>query len=374
VTFLTPDFVQAGSYSAQKDRYNLEHIKTILAEGVQGRTDLRVSQRGAGANMSVDIAAGSGFVRADTGTRNGLVHITNDAVVNAVISANGSGSPRIDRVYALVTDTNDSLGGGGSNAVTATVLAGTPSGGATLDNLTGAGAIPNDALHLADVVVASGAASIVDANIRSRRQFSSMCTPPLLTDVDQVPLVPHPLLVPGLSSQVHASHDLYQTAYAAYLPRRIESATRVKWRYLQGATATTGNWIIGIYDASGRQVAATASTAFAGAALSVQVQNVALASTTTFDAGWYYVFIGYDTGAGTGVDFLGVPGLSSTTAEAIESATQQPFTSTPNTLLRNTTGGVTLPASNTILGMTDVGSAAALTQAPGAPLISLGVG
>jgi hypothetical protein len=119
VTFLTPDFVQAGSYSAQRDRYNLEHIKTILGEGVQGRTDLRVSQRGAGADMSVDIAAGAGFVRADTGTRNGLVHITNDAVVNAVISANGSGNPRIDRIYALVTDTNDSLGGGGSNAVTA---------------------------------------------------------------------------------------------------------------------------------------------------------------------------------------------------------------------------------------------------------------
>jgi hypothetical protein len=227
------------------------------------------------------------------------------------------------------------------------------------------------------VVVASGAASIVNANIRSRRQFSSMCTPPLLTDVDAVPLVPHPgLAVLNPAAQVHASHDLYQVAYAAYLPRRIESATRVKWRYVQNAaTATTGNWIIAIYDASGRFIVGTASTAFAGAASTVQVQNVALTGATTFDAGWYYVFIGYDTGAGTGVNFQGIGQPISAATEvggggfgSISGAT------VPNVLLRNTTGGVTVPAANTILGMTDVGAAAALTTMPGAPLISLGVG
>jgi hypothetical protein len=254
MTLLTPEFLQdaAGTYSAQRLRYQQEMF-TPSGEGVNGQADMRVSQRGAGVNMSVDIAAGDAIVRGDSQTRPGPLPHHNDAVVNAAITANASGNPRIDRVWLQLSDATDS--GSGTDTSVFVVSPGTPTAAASLDNLNGAAAIPNNVLHLADVLVANGAASIADASIRSRRTFTKPIIPPLagLTDVDQVPMMPAPGLVVGNSNAVFTTVlNNFQSAALHILPRRIVGATKLRWRYGQAATtAYTGNYIFAIYDASG---------------------------------------------------------------------------------------------------------------------------
>lgn len=342
----SPEFLQTQSYAAQRLRYQQEDF-TPNGEGVMGQADFRVSQRGAGANMSVDIAAGAAIVRGDSIARQGLYHVVNDATINAAVSANASGNPRIDIVTVQCSDSTDS--GSGTDVSTINVIAGTPTGGATLDNRSGAAAIPNNQLHLADVLVANGAVSILDASIRSRRPFGKLVVPPLVgfADVDQVPMLPVYQPQTDLGNGFLAANvDLRQAAALHWLPKRIVNATRIRWEYVQGGTATTGNYIFAIYDASGRQVAATASTAFAGAANARNARSEPLLATTTFEAGMYYVLFGQDNGAAGSV-FLNAIDLGFGQAPV------------PNVLLGSIAAGVTLPATNTILGLGDLNTGVA---------------
>lgn len=363
-----PEFLQTQTYSAKRLRFQQEDFAPV-GEGVMGQADWRVSQRGAGANMSVDIAAGSAVVRGDSVVNQGLYHVVNDAVINAAVTANASGNPRIDRVLISVADSTDS--GSGTDISTITVLAGTPTGGATLDNLTGAGAVPNNALLLADIVVANGAASIVDANIRTRRTFSKKAIPPLLgiNDIDCVAFEPAPGLLLGGQSVIHASHDLFQSAALVYLPRRVVGATRLRWKYGQeGTTALTGNYVLAICDASGRPIVNTGSVAFTGAINTYQIRGETFAA-TTFEAGWYYIFFGVDTAASgaLGAAYLGYS--PNVTPAGVGS---NPGPPTPNSLLFLITGGVTVPA--TILGMFDSHTRTTSTGSLlGVPQVSLSV-
>jgi hypothetical protein len=143
-----------------------------MQEGVLEATGQKVTQRASGgANMSVDVAAGACWVKGDTSVRQGLYHVYNDAVLNLTIGANASGSPRLDQIICRVNDTID--GGAGTDTGSIEVLAGTATGGATLDNRSGAAALPSTAVRLADVLVASGAASITNTNIRDRRPWAA---------------------------------------------------------------------------------------------------------------------------------------------------------------------------------------------------------
>lgn len=116
----------------------------ILVAGYGGTgvsSGCAVSQRGAGANMSVDVASGVIFAAGST---------VSVASANKAIGANSSGNPRIDLVYA-------------TNAGVLTVLAGTP--GASPK----APALPANAIGLAFVYVPDSAASILNDNIVDKR-------------------------------------------------------------------------------------------------------------------------------------------------------------------------------------------------------------
>jgi hypothetical protein len=169
VTLLIPEFLQTKTYSAQ--RLRSVFLDMPLSEGVGPAGSLGVAQRSAGANMSVDVSAGGGFVKGDTTARQGLYHAYNDAVLNLTIGANAAGNPRVDQIILRVNDTIDGAGGADNAAVE--VLAGTATSGATLDNRSGAAALPATAIRLADVLVANGAASITSSNIRDRRLIAA---------------------------------------------------------------------------------------------------------------------------------------------------------------------------------------------------------
>lgn len=165
----TPEFLQTKSYTALRDRLLLAHGGAIQA-GVWDSGDFAVTQRGAGANMSVDVAAGYCLVPANHPSNAGLYHVQNDAVANTTVTAAHATLPRIDQICVQVTDTTD--GGGASDAGTIVVLAGTPTSGATLDNRTGAASLPNGTLRLADVLVGAAVTSITTSNIRDRRPWA----------------------------------------------------------------------------------------------------------------------------------------------------------------------------------------------------------
>jgi hypothetical protein len=165
---LVADFNSSVNVPFQRMRQML--FDGALQEGVVGANDLKVVQRGAGANQSVDVGTGFAWVQIDTGTRNGMGHVTNDATANVTVTASNATNPRVDQIILRWNDTSIPTGAG--NVPTLEVLTGTATAGATLDNRTGATALPNDCLRLADILVPATSTSVTTANIRDRRPWA----------------------------------------------------------------------------------------------------------------------------------------------------------------------------------------------------------
>jgi hypothetical protein len=138
-----------GPYNADTLRYLFE--STALQAGVVGASHFKVTQRGAGANMSVDVAAGSAWVKGLSTTGQGFYQQGNDATVNVAIGAAHATNPRLDQVILRIKDSDV---GDASDTPEIAVIAGTATGGATLDNRTGAvadGSITGSWIRLAEI-------------------------------------------------------------------------------------------------------------------------------------------------------------------------------------------------------------------------------
>lgn len=125
-----------------------------LQSGVFSDFDLKVTQRAAGANMTVDISAGRAIAK-NTYLMAGISN------TNVAVSAAHGTLPRIDRV--LMTDTGS-----------VHVLAGTPTASATLDNMLGAETNFSAAtdLLLADLLIPAASTSVINSRIRDRRSWA----------------------------------------------------------------------------------------------------------------------------------------------------------------------------------------------------------
>lgn len=150
------------------------HLRA-LAKMVNGDVidGLAVSQRGAGANMSVDVAIGDAFVRRSDGT---YAHpVFNDAVYNQVIAAADVSNPRRDLIV-LYVDYGNAVSTAVSNntngVVKIKVVAGTPAGspsdpsGAAIQSSVGSG---NPYTVLARVRVGAGVTTISNSVIDDLR-------------------------------------------------------------------------------------------------------------------------------------------------------------------------------------------------------------
>jgi hypothetical protein len=337
-----------------------------LGEGVEGYSDMLVTP-GATAD-TVDVTAGIGFVRGDGLNDLGLYRCRNDATMNSAafeaggIAAPDATKPRLDQIIARVYD--DDVDSGGQRKWRLAVLKGTPTTGDTLDKREGAAAVPNSAMLLADVLVPAGAPAVLKAEaIRDRRPFCYPIVPPLLTDVDMVPLELIPVRDTA-SVSFGTNQNLLQAAVAVRLPRRILNATRLRWKYNQGSEAITGNYVLAIFDASGRKIVDTGSIALTGAKDTTQVRSDAI-SATNFEAGLYYVFFGISVSGGvsSAARFYGVD---------MTPTASRPTALVPNLALRSAAGGVTVPS--TLFGMTDVVGVSLLTSVLAIPDIFLSVG
>lgn len=168
MTLITPEFLRAKRYTALRDRLALEHGGPVQP-GVWDAGDFKVTQRGT-PSMNVDVAGGYALVDANNATNRGLYHVENDAAVVVPFTAAHATLPRLDQVFLVVNDSND--GGDAGDDPQLLVVDGTPTAGATLDNRTGFGTVPENALRLADVLVPAASTTVTTANIRDRRPWA----------------------------------------------------------------------------------------------------------------------------------------------------------------------------------------------------------
>lgn len=201
MTLWTPHYLQTKTYSAQRLRMVHAGLVGVNGEGVVDAGDFAVGQRGAGANMSVDVAAGAAFVRGDDSSRQGFYHVVNDAIVNVAVAASHASLPRIDTAIVRVYDST--VIGGGTDAATVEVLTGTATSGATLANRTGAATLPATAIRIADILVPGASTTVTTANIGNPKD-------------PRVGLTGYP--AGSLSSVAGAPAQYYQGKPAGYVP------------------------------------------------------------------------------------------------------------------------------------------------------------
>lgn len=152
------------NYTAQEFRQNFRSALAMSSgvsgeQGVTSKAGFAVTQRGAGANFTVDVAAGHAFVLGDDVTNQGTYFCWNDGVVNVTIPAPpASGS----RTHRIVLQVEDKLNNATWSGYTGVLLC-------LADTGTGTPAEPNSAISLATVAVAAGQASVTNANITDIR-------------------------------------------------------------------------------------------------------------------------------------------------------------------------------------------------------------
>jgi hypothetical protein len=154
-----------AAYPARLDRTLLE---ALFAPGVLSPADLVVSQRAAGTNMSVDVAPGT-VVVAGTSTDDQGVYLCRSTEVEnlSVAAAPGVGS-RTDLLVARVEDST---------------VSGVDDGW-VLEVLYDTTVVPDDAIGLASITVASGIAAITNAMVTDLRVLA---VPAPLANVFQNP-------------------------------------------------------------------------------------------------------------------------------------------------------------------------------------------
>lgn len=161
----------ANARSFDFEFFRLVHqalIQHTNAEGIAGAsTDLKATTAGSG--LTVNVPAGRAFVQGDDRSTQGSYYVYNPTTQAVTATAAHATHPRIDRVVLRVYDADVS---GGATQWTVEIIAGTPTAGATLTNLTGAASVPNGALLLANLLVpATFTGPFVDATHLQDRRF-----------------------------------------------------------------------------------------------------------------------------------------------------------------------------------------------------------
>jgi len=144
------------------DEFSLP-FRDLVGEGVVGTGHFAVSQRGAGANMSVDVAAGRAWVEGDEDTSaQPTYQVKSTSIVNVAIATADGSNARIDRVVLRVED--DTFDGSNERRAVLETLEGTPAGSPS------APAEPDNAITLALVSVPASDTTITNAQITDMRE------------------------------------------------------------------------------------------------------------------------------------------------------------------------------------------------------------
>lgn len=166
-------------YSARDLRASL--LGSIFSrEGVIDRRGghLRVTQRGAGANMTVDVAPGRAAVFGDDASDQGTYEVNSTTTQNLAIPAPSSSSARTHRVILRVRDRSEN-GTWAANTYDAVLQ--------VQADTNAAAALPPSAIALATVTTPANATSVTTAMVGDQRQRASVGTADLRGDFSLYP-------------------------------------------------------------------------------------------------------------------------------------------------------------------------------------------
>lgn len=216
---VTPPLYQAIDATYSADDLGLP-FRDLIGPGIVGADDLEVTERGAGANLSVDVAAGSAWVRGTDSATQPTYRCRNDATVNLAIAAADATDDRLDLVVAEVRDAAFS---GVSTDWRLRVVTGTPAGSPS------APATPDNALVLATVSVPATDTTIANAQITDNRVRAQVGR-----DLVSVPLVTALPSDPYDGQTVDYLADA-STGVTWRLRYREAEAGSYKWYFVGGA-------------------------------------------------------------------------------------------------------------------------------------------
>lgn len=221
-----------------------------------------------GAGLVLNYAAGTAWVRDDSGVlATGALLPVTVAGSTVTVPANASGNPRLDQIILTVN---------GYGTGTVSVLQGTPNAATTIDNRTGAAALPNDAIRLADALTTNGFAGpyVNHTSLRNRMAWAH----PIKRVLSAAGA--YDIIVDGLNDQYMTME--FNVLAAAFGDFRLQPNGDTAVRYyqmfdggtlattpasaaeLQGAVALNNN---GIYLAYVGGAAGSGSTLWAGRAI-----------------------------------------------------------------------------------------------------------
>jgi len=250
----------------------------VQSEGVRTSTDLQVAQRGAGANMSVDISSGFATIQGDVVAGQGFYFAYNDAVYNlSGFTAANATNPRIDRVVIRV---RDAFHGDPANDVSFQILTGTATSGANLSNLTGAAAVGNSQLLLANILVPANATSITTGNIANVAPVSG------IGGVSKLAWVGYPV---GSTNTTPTANAAILVPFTLYTTQTIDRV-----HFVSGTQS--GNFDVGVFDSAGARKVSKGSTAQSTLAAGA---NEVTFTATQLNAGQYYLALAADNATGT---------------------------------------------------------------------------
>jgi hypothetical protein len=156
-----PLWQDGNDYPARLDRQFIEDVFDVEGVIKPSTGALLVGPRGAGANMSVDVAAGRSTIAGDDEANQGSYRCISTAVENVPIGAAPGSDSRIDLIVARVRDA--AVTGGVSSDWIFEAIPGAVAAAPV------APAVPNTAIPLAQVLVTAGDGSITAGMITDRR-------------------------------------------------------------------------------------------------------------------------------------------------------------------------------------------------------------
>lgn len=217
--------------------------RDLVVEGVVGWVDgdFQVSERAAGANMSVDVAAGQCWIKGDDDAElQPTYRYREPALENLAIATSHPISDRVDLIVAEVLDSSFS---GVSKLGQRRVVQGSPG--------LGEPAVPDNALVLARVDVLAGVTGIFDADITDRRRPAYCGRPQVFTAAQFATLNAAADADAWDGTEIELEADATDGVYWRFR-RREASAHSYKWEFVGGAdlyeeveTAQTGSGAYG---------------------------------------------------------------------------------------------------------------------------------
>lgn len=219
-----PMMLQELCYTAADFRLQLNSL--VCDEGVADMADGSLLVTTGGAGLDLFVAEGAAFINSDSADQ-GIYSVYNDASTTVTATTADGTNPRIDQVIATV---NDSQISGTDDDWVLSVLAGTPTVGATLTNLTGAAALPDRSIRLAYVLVpASFAGPFVNAtHILDARSAYAQCG--------------------GMPMVSLAASAATSSSNTAYTQTTLATVTRQDRAYFSVSGSTITVLAAGIYD------------------------------------------------------------------------------------------------------------------------------